>query len=205
MRRNSWSRRDRRCSFSRRWSRLTNDPEGRRAGWHFYTVAPGHEWVLAGRRDGRVFLFDPDVHDRGHWTVGNMPISALELDESAGLAVAGDESGHVKVFRVPSGTMAANIPHAHRDAVEAAAFAPGGQLFATGGRDRTIRLWRSDGTPILTLWTTGAVTMLAYSADGTELTSLTSGERGVRRWHLGVLCERLRDLGIEPGFEVPVH
>jgi WD40 repeat protein len=160
---------------------LTNDPEAHGAGWHFYTVAPGQAWVLAGRRDGRVFLLDPEAHKLAHWTVGSMPVSALELDESVGLAVAGDESGHVKVFRVPSGEAAADRPHAHRDAVEAAAFAPGGGVFATGSRDRTIRLWRSDGTPILTLRTTGPVTMLAFSADGAELTSLTSGERGVRR------------------------
>ncbi len=128
-----------------------------------------------------------------------MLLSAL-LDESAGLAVAGDEGGRVEVFRVPSGEVVADIPRAHRDAVESTALASGGRLLATGGRDRIIRLWRADGSPILTLRAAAPVTMLAFTPDGQELIALASGERGVRRWHLGRLAGRLRELGIDPGY-----
>jgi WD40 repeat protein len=186
-------------------ARWANGPADRRDGLVYCTVAPGRVWVLAGRRDGRVFLLDPAARHHATWTVGDMLVSALALDEAAGLAVAGDESGLVKVFRVPSGEVAADIPLAHRDAVEAAAFAPGGQLFATGGRDRTIRLWQADGKPVLTFRATAPVTMLAFTPDGQDLIALAAGERGVRRWRLGRLAERLRDLGIEPGFEAPVR
>jgi hypothetical protein len=42
--------------------------------------------------------------------------------------------------------------------------------------------------------------MLAFSPGGEELFALVDGERGARRWRLDRLAERLRDLGIEPGF-----
>ena len=47
---------------------------------------------------------------------------------------------------------------------------------------------------------TAAVTMLEFTADGRELVALASGDRGVRRWHLAALAERLRGLGIDPGY-----
>jgi hypothetical protein len=72
---------------------------------------------------------------------------------------------------------------------------------STGGRDRVVRLWRPDGTPVLTLSTMGPVTMLAFSPDGEELFALVDGERGVRRWHLSRLAAGLRAAGVDPGFD----
>ena len=78
--------------------------------------------------------------------------------------------------------------------------APGLLFVATGGHDRAIRLWGPDGKEVLTLRTTGPIAMLAFTPDEDELIALVAGERGVRRWHLGRLAEKLRELGIDPGF-----
>jgi hypothetical protein len=64
-----------------------------------------------------------------------------------------------------------------------------------------VRLWRPDGTPVLTLSTMGPVTMLAFSPGGEELFALVDGERGVRRWHLGRLAAGLRAAGIDAGID----
>ncbi|HTK73846.1 MAG TPA: hypothetical protein VL371_01240 [Gemmataceae bacterium] len=94
----------------------------------------------------------------------------------------------------------AHLPKAHDDAVDAAALSPDGNLLATGGRDRVIRLWRSDGTPILRLPATAAVTMVAFTPDGKDLITLADGERGLRRWHLDRLEAELSALGLDaPG------
>ncbi|HTK77325.1 MAG TPA: hypothetical protein VL371_18820, partial [Gemmataceae bacterium] len=173
-----------------------------RAGSVYYTVAPGAEWVLAGRRDGRVIVLDAAAQPRTDWAVGNTPVTALALDEANEIAVAGNEAGQLRIFHVPSGDLKADLPEAHRDALTAAAIAPRAQLIATGGHDRAIRLWSPDGQELLTLRTTGPVTMLTFTPDAEELIALVAGERGVRRWHLGRLADKLRELGIDPGFSL---
>jgi WD40 repeat protein len=185
------------------WRRVAlwaSGPEDRKFGRVFYTVAPGSGGVLVGRRDGRVFRLDAAGNLRATWSVGTAPVTALTLHERADLAVAGDEEGRVRIFRLGSGEVAADLPEAHRDAVEAAALSPDGRLVATGGRDRAVRLWRPDGTAVLTLPAMGPVTMLAFGPGGEELFALVSGERGVRRSRLDRLAERLRELGIDPGY-----
>jgi WD40 repeat protein len=181
-----------------RWSDASDDTRSTRA---LYSVAAGADAVLAGRRNGQVLRFDPAGRLHDTWSVGDAPMTAMDLDEPSGLAVAGDERGRVWVLRVPSGEVAVQLTTAHRDGVDAAALSPGGRLVATGGRDRAVRLWRPDGTPVLTLRMAGPVAMLAFTPDGHELYVLVSGERGVRRWHLGRLADGLRTAGIDPGID----
>jgi WD40 repeat protein len=188
------------------WSDAFDDSRSTRV---LYSVAPGAESVLVGRRNGQVLRFDPASRLLATWPVGDAPITALHQDEPSGLAVAGDERGRAWVLRVPSGEVVVDLRAAHRDAelqtahrdgVDAAAVSPGGRLVVTGGRDRAVRLWRPDGTSVLTLRLGGPVAMLAFDPAGEQLYVLVAGERGVRRWHLGRLAERLREHGIDPGF-----
>jgi WD40 repeat protein len=160
-------------------------------------TAPGRMVVLAGSSDGGVHLLEPAA--RGP-TYAGLPaeVTALALSPDEQLAVAGHAGGGVRVYRVATGETVADLPDAHRNTVHAAAFGPGG-WFATGSRDRSVRLWDAAGRPVLTLPQSRPVVRLFVSADGRTLTTLGEGERGLRRWDLDRLRRDLAGLGLDPG------
>jgi WD40 repeat protein len=173
---------------------LENDPTAVAGGVVFRAVAPGRTTTLVGRRDGRVYQLPAGRASHPF----PAPVTALALagDETRG--VVGGEGGEVVVLDLTGGAVRP-IPHAHRDAVRAAAFAPGDWL-VTGSADGTAKFWAADGTPLLTLHTGGGVRKLALGADGTRLTMLVDGERAVRRWRLDRLRAELGALGLDwPG------
>jgi WD40 repeat protein len=71
----------------------------------------------------------------------------------------------------------------HTSEVQALAFSPDGKRLATGGLDKTIKLWDPvTGKPVATLeGHTGGITFLAYAHDGRLLVSL-SGDNTIRLW-----------------------
>lgn len=183
------------------------------AGDAYHVIAPGQRWTLAGQRNGSVEIIHVATGASATVVIGQTPVGkdgtatdwepvrAICYDEVAGLAAAGTEKGRIQLFRVPEGTVVTEIANAHRDAVGAVALSPNGRLMATGGFDRVIRLWKSNGTAILNFNIGGPCTMLAFTPDGHTLFGLVSGERGVRRWNLRELAKEMREHGIDPGYE----
>jgi WD40 repeat protein len=59
----------------------------------------------------------------------------------------------------------------HRGSVLAVAISPDGQLIATGSNDKTVKIWRRDGTLLQTLKHQGTVHRVAFSPDGQSIVS----------------------------------
>jgi eukaryotic-like serine/threonine-protein kinase len=177
-----------------------NGPAERQAGLVFYSVAAGRRRALAGRRDGRLFLFDAaSCRHLRDWRVCDSAVWALALSPDERLALAGTELGKVRLLSLPEGRVVRDLP-AHGDCVTGVAFLGRG-LLLSASRDATVRLWRADGSPLLTLPAPGPVERVALSPDGGRLAVVVAGERGVRVWHLGRLGEALDRLGLPLGTE----
>jgi WD40 repeat protein len=126
-------------------------------------------------------------------------VQCLALSAEEGLVLAGTELGKVCLRALPSGDLVHQFPD-HGDRVTGVAFA-GPDLIVSSSRDGTIRLWRRDGTPLLTLEMPGPVQRLAVSADGSRLAAVIEGERAARLWHLDRLGQALDRLGLPLGVE----
>ncbi|MCC5652234.1 hypothetical protein LC609_20900 [Nostoc sp. XA013] len=71
----------------------------------------------------------------------------------------------------------------HTDIAWGVTFSPDGQTLASGSLDRTVKIWRPDGTLLQTLkGHTDAITCLSFSPDGQTLAS-ASLDKTIQIWH----------------------
>ncbi len=72
----------------------------------------------------------------------------------------------------------------HRGSINAIAFSPDGQLLASGGNDKTIKIWHIDGVLLCSIeGHIGLVNTVAFSPDGQLLTSGDSNGT-IMCWHI---------------------
>lgn len=163
-------------------------------------------WAVVGGRDGSVRLMRyveggaaKGIEVCATWPGETGAISALATNPDESLVAAGTHSGRVVVRQVPDGKVVADLD-AHQDRVTAIAFSADGQLLATGGRDKKVRLWRRTANGFELLVNLGsigvsAVKQVAFSPDG-RLLILRERESAVRSWHIEQLRTRLTEMGI---------
>jgi WD40 repeat protein len=162
---------------------------------HSTSLAVVGSLLVAGLSDGAVLLADScNGRELRRWRLFNQQVTAVDLAKDR--IVAGSNLGEVRIINPETGEVVIDRPSAHRDAVTAIAIGPHG-WFVTGSRDHTVKLWDPAGQLVLTLPQTRAVRRVFWSADGSELTILAEGERGLRRWCITELRASLRELGIE--------
>jgi eukaryotic-like serine/threonine-protein kinase len=128
------------------------------------------------RTDGRKSV--PDL-------TGLAQVTSVDLSPGRRVAAIGRSDGVIQLLEVDSGKVLGTY-RGHADAVLVVALAHGTSRFASGSRDKTIRLWDIN-VPATSLWTvdeqTGPVRGLAISNDGKMVVSGGSDET-IKFWDL---------------------
>ncbi len=104
---------------------------------------------------------------------GLAQVTSVDLSSDRRVAALGRSDGAIQLLEIDSGTILGTCRE-HSDAVLALTFAPGGTRFASGSRDKTIRIWdvKAPGKSLQTCAEhNGAVGGLAIARDGRTMVS----------------------------------
>jgi hypothetical protein len=166
----------------------------------------GRGHVCGGLSDGRVFLFEATrkLVCRQQLFTGQEARCLATWPQTSGQAakdgwtLAGSSAGDVALIQWNhNARILRPKERPHTEAVTGVAWLPDG-AFITASEDRTIRLWAGLDRPVLTLREHGKIEQVELR--GGKLYVRIAGDWCVRVLHLDVLAQKLRDLGLDPGF-----
>lgn len=144
--------------------------------------SPDGNLLAAGAEDKSVRVWDLSTRRERIMGTLNSSILALTFDPTGKYLLASDNVGLIASWNMQTGIVQYYDGHPGRP-IEALAFSPDGEIFASGSGDLTIRLWRLGEPHEIRQFRghRGHVAAIAFSPDGTRLAS-ASGDRTARVW-----------------------
>ena len=162
-------------------------------------LAVGPTKAAVGGQDGAVHVFNPKVEQVAAFPHAGDPVQAVAITPDESLVVAGTRAGRVRIIRLADGT---ELParDAHPGGVTAAAVSRDGMYLATGGKDRTVKVWRrtADGFEWLFAATDlpAPVAALEFGPTDLRLLVLLTNDHAARVWDVTTLRDQLKELGL---------
>ncbi|MEI5101827.1 hypothetical protein RB200_29085 [Streptomyces sp. PmtG] len=144
-------------------------------------VAPDSTWLVSGRHDGTVRVWDIATRACASLlSADGGPVTAVVIAPDGSWFASADEAGRVRLWDTASATGLLTLEDGP-GAVRGLAVSPDGGLLASGHADGGIRLWGGPSWTRTGLLTghTGPVDAVAFTAAGTALA--TAGRDGTLR------------------------
>ncbi len=151
------------------------------------SFSPDGRTLVSSGQDRQILLWDPVrcQRIRSLGTAGGNPVQIVAYSPDGKDLAVGESSGNeVDVTLIDPATGEVRMRLAgHKAGVFAMAFSPDGEILATAGGDRCIKLWNlKEGKEQITLHDgVGRVKSLAFSVDG-EWLAFAGGDCTVRMW-----------------------
>lgn len=142
------------------------------------------DMALTGHADGSVLLWDvATARKRATFRRNEADIWSLAFAGEQGRFLTATHDWKVALWDAARETAPLHIFDGHENAVQAVAYAANGQLFASGGADKTVKLWNLATLDLVRTYR-GAddfITSIALSADG-KLVAAASLDGSIRLW-----------------------
>jgi WD40 repeat protein len=150
------------------------------------TFSSNTNYIAAIEEFGNIFIFD---------NTGITPviIDTINTGTSYGFSTAispfndkvavGCSNGKMKIYNIPSGTLASDI-NAHPSWVTTVAYSPDGTKIVTGGSDDKVKIWSNTGTLLFTCsGHTGDITNVKVSPDNNFVVSSAKDDK-IKIWNI---------------------
>mgnify|MGYP001463936543 CR=1 FL=1 len=153
--------------------------------------------ALTGHADGHITLWDtPTARKRASYRRNEADVWSLAFAGDSMHFLAATHDWKVTLWDASRETAPLHVFDGHENAVQALAYAPAGSLVASGGADRTVKLWNLSNLNLVRTYR-GArdfITSVAISPDG-KLIAAASLDGSFRVWSTSSRSQRRRFAG----------
>ncbi len=99
--------------------------------------------LAVGSGDGDIKFFDPEGLNFKYTLTGHFkPILSLSFSKDSKYLISGSSDQMIKIWNLQSKKEIKSLVNVHKGMVEAVAYNPTSNSFATSGADKTIKLWK---------------------------------------------------------------